>query len=204
MGWALVERVGVDMYELGKGTCQIESRGDPIDMGTLAEEAGGVMCGSTEGGCKWVFHIKLNTYGTIERYKAHLVTQGYKQQHGLDFDQTLSLVIKPATIHVVLTLAVTRQWEVRQLDVKNGKLSEFVREKVALGDLTVLHVPTHKQLVDDFTKPLSTSKFHFAISNMCLSIPAQLEGGCKPNKSLSLASSAQQCHTKDHETNSPQ
>ncbi|GAA0178572.1 transmembrane signal receptor [Lithospermum erythrorhizon] len=80
----------------------------------------------------------------------------------------------------------------------------FVREKVALGDLTVLHVLTHKQLADVFTKPLSTSKFHFAISNLFLSIPTQLEGGCKPHKSLSPALSAQQSHTKDQETNSPQ
>ncbi|GAA0183186.1 transmembrane signal receptor [Lithospermum erythrorhizon] len=44
----------------------------------------------------------------------------------------------------------------------------FVREKVLLGDLTVQHVPTQLQLVDIFTKDLSSSKFKAVVSNLCL------------------------------------
>ncbi|GAA0159101.1 hypothetical protein LIER_38789 [Lithospermum erythrorhizon] len=55
----------------------------------------------------------------------------------------------------------------------------FVREKVALGDLIVKHVPTTHQLADAFTKSLSTTKFLAAIDNLCLSRPAQIEGECK-------------------------
>ncbi|GAA0170500.1 hypothetical protein LIER_40972 [Lithospermum erythrorhizon] len=42
----------------------------------------------------------------------------------------------------------------------------FVREKVTLGDLIVKHLPTTHQLVDGFTKPLSTAKFLAAIDNL--------------------------------------
>ncbi|GAA0145487.1 transmembrane signal receptor [Lithospermum erythrorhizon] len=88
-------------------------------------------------GYKWIFRIKMNPDGTISRYKARLVAQGYKQQYGLDFDQTFSPIIKPAKIRIVLTLATTYDWDIRQLDVKNtflnGKLSEIVHLKQSLG-----------------------------------------------------------------------
>ncbi|GKE10789.1 ribonuclease H-like domain-containing protein [Tanacetum coccineum] len=63
-------------------------------------------------------------------YKASLVANGRNQQQGIDCDETFSLVVKPATIHTVLSLAVSRYWPIHQLDVKNaflyGHLSETV------------------------------------------------------------------------------
>ncbi|GAA0143947.1 transmembrane signal receptor [Lithospermum erythrorhizon] len=74
-------------------------------------------------GCKWVYRVKLNLDNSISRYKARLVAQGFKQQHGLDFDQTFSPVVKPASIRTVLTIVVVNNWELRQLDVKNAFLN---------------------------------------------------------------------------------
>ncbi|KAL6141631.1 hypothetical protein ACLB2K_059919 [Fragaria x ananassa] len=41
-------------------------------------------------GCKWVFHIKRNSDGSVERYKACLVGKGFHQQHGVDYAETYS------------------------------------------------------------------------------------------------------------------
>ncbi|GJT78295.1 WRKY family transcription factor [Tanacetum coccineum] len=60
---------------------------------------------------------KFNADGTLSRYKARLVANGRSQQQGIDCDETFSPVVKPATIHTVLSLAVSRDWPIHQLDI---------------------------------------------------------------------------------------
>ncbi len=79
-------------------------------------------------GCKWVFKLKYKPDGTIDRYKARLVAKGYNQTHGLDYDETFSPVVKPATIRIVLTIALASRWPVRQLDVQNAFLNGDLEE----------------------------------------------------------------------------
>jgi hypothetical protein len=69
--------------------------------------------------CKWVYRIKKNADGTVERYKGHLVAKGFKQRYGIDYEDTFSPVVKAATIRLVLAISVSRGWSLCQLDVKN-------------------------------------------------------------------------------------
>ncbi|XP_062094164.1 uncharacterized mitochondrial protein AtMg00820-like [Humulus lupulus] len=59
-------------------------------------------------GCRWVFKLKENLDGTIDKYKARLVAKGFRQQYGFDFTETFSLVVRPTTIRVILTIALSR------------------------------------------------------------------------------------------------
>ena len=81
-------------------------------------------------GCKWIFRIKRNPDGTIARYKARLVAKGFHQRLGVDFNDTFSLEVKPTTIQIVLHLAVTKGWSLRQLDVNNAFLQGTLIENV--------------------------------------------------------------------------
>ncbi|GJT00676.1 ribonuclease H-like domain-containing protein [Tanacetum coccineum] len=78
----------------------------------------------------WLFKHKFNADGSLSRYKARLVANGRSQQQGIDCDETFSPVVKPATIRTVLSLAVSRDWPIHQLDVKNAFLHGHLSETV--------------------------------------------------------------------------
>lgn len=80
--------------------------------------------------CKWVYKIKRRSDGKIDRYKARLVAKGFKQRYGIDYEDTFSLVVMGATIRLVLSLAVSRNWCLRQLDVHIAFLHCFLEEEV--------------------------------------------------------------------------
>nr|GFA04861.1 ribonuclease H-like domain-containing protein [Tanacetum cinerariifolium] len=78
----------------------------------------------------WLYKHKYNADGSLNWYKARLVANGRSQQQGIDCDGTFSHVVKPATIRTVLSLAVSRQWPIHQLDVKNAFLHDHLTEIV--------------------------------------------------------------------------
>ena len=73
-------------------------------------------------GCKWVYKLKLNSDGTISKYKARLVAKSFHQQLGLDYSKTFSLVVKPATMRLIIALVISFHWPLRKLDISNAFL----------------------------------------------------------------------------------
>jgi hypothetical protein len=57
---------------------------------------------------KWIFKHKYHSDGTLALHKARWAVRGFSQQHGIDYDETFSLVVKPATIRAVLSIATSR------------------------------------------------------------------------------------------------
>ena len=82
-------------------------------------------------GCTWVFRLKKHADGSIARHKARLVAQGFAQEAGFDFVETFSPVVKPTTIRLILSIAVTNGWPIRHLDVNNAFLNGDLEEEIS-------------------------------------------------------------------------
>jgi histone deacetylase 1/2 len=79
---------------------------------------------------KWVFKLKRKADGTLDKYKARLVAKGFKQRYEMDYEDTFSPVIKMSTIRAILSIAISKGWGLRQLDVQNAFLHGILEEEV--------------------------------------------------------------------------
>ena len=80
--------------------------------------------------CKWVFKVKYDQDGNIQRFKARLVAKGFKQIAGIDFGETIAPVAKQSTLRLLWTLAAKRDWEVENIDIKTAFLNGDLDEEI--------------------------------------------------------------------------
>ncbi|XP_050897641.1 uncharacterized mitochondrial protein AtMg00810-like [Lathyrus oleraceus] len=80
--------------------------------------------------CMWIFRHKKNSAGSFEHYKARLVGDGRSQVAGVDYDETFSPVVKPATTRTMLTIALSKSWPIHQLGVHNAFLHGDLHDTV--------------------------------------------------------------------------
>lgn len=80
--------------------------------------------------CLWIYTNKFFSNGSHRCCKYHLFTKGYNQQHGRDYTDTFSPVIKSTTLRLVLDIAVSSGWPIQQLDVNNAFLQGTLTEEV--------------------------------------------------------------------------
>ncbi|CAM9735274.1 unnamed protein product [Phaeothamnion confervicola] len=86
--------------------------------------------GRTIIGSRWVFTKKRAEDGTILRYKARLVGQGFRQRHGVDSEATFAPVMSADAMHFLLSLAAEFGFKVHQMDVVMAYLSAPLTEQL--------------------------------------------------------------------------
>ena len=77
-------------------------------------------------GSKWVFKVKTGEDGSVQRYKARLVAQGFKQKYGADFDKTFCPVVQQESLHLLMALSVQHGLVLHQVDLTTAFLNEEV------------------------------------------------------------------------------
>jgi hypothetical protein len=102
---------------------------------------------------KWIFMHKLHANGTLDRYKAHWVLRGFTQRPGVDYNESFSPVIKPATVQMVLSTAASRTWP-QQLVIKNAFLYGTLSNMVFCCQPMGFTDPAHPDLVCRLHKSL--------------------------------------------------
>ncbi|GJT33626.1 ribonuclease H-like domain-containing protein [Tanacetum coccineum] len=83
----------------------------------------------------WLFQHKYHADGSLSRYKARLVTNRRSHQFSVDCGNTFSPMVKPAAIRTVRSLALSRNWPIHQLDVKNSFLNGDLSKTVYIYQL---------------------------------------------------------------------
>mgnify|MGYP000633242526 CR=1 FL=1 len=71
-------------------------------------------------GCRWIYKVKYNVDGSVNRYKARLVAKGYTQTHGVHYEETFAPVEKMAMVRTVIALVAAKGWHLYQMDIKNA------------------------------------------------------------------------------------
>nr|GEY38915.1 retrovirus-related Pol polyprotein from transposon TNT 1-94 [Tanacetum cinerariifolium] len=79
---------------------------------------------------KWIYKVKLDKLGGILKNKAHLVAQGYRQEEGIDFEESFALVARLEAIRIFLAYTAHKNMVVYQMDVKIAFLNGNLREEV--------------------------------------------------------------------------
>jgi hypothetical protein len=81
-------------------------------------------------GTKWVFRNKQDDYRVVTRTKARLVSKGYSQVTGLDFEETFALVARLESIRILLAYVAHHSFKLYQMDVKSAFLNGPIKEEV--------------------------------------------------------------------------
>ncbi|KAJ4719087.1 Retrovirus-related Pol polyprotein from transposon TNT 1-94 [Melia azedarach] len=105
-------------------------------------------------GVKWVYKVKQNLKGEIERYKARLVAKGYSQRAGIDYDEVFAPVARLETVRLIISLAAQNKWKIHQMDVKSAFLNGVLEEEVYIQQPTGFEVKGQEDKVLKLRKAL--------------------------------------------------
>jgi len=77
-----------------------------------------------------VYKIKSRVYDGVKRYKACLVDRGFTKKKGINYSEIFNLMVIPTTIRLMLTIIVSKGWQICQIDVHNVFLNGTFWEEV--------------------------------------------------------------------------
>nr|GEU77897.1 retrovirus-related Pol polyprotein from transposon TNT 1-94 [Tanacetum cinerariifolium] len=79
---------------------------------------------------KWIYKVKLDEYGDVLKNKTRLVAKGYRQEDGIDFEESFSPVARIKAIRIFIANAASKNMTIYQMDVKKTFLNGELKEEV--------------------------------------------------------------------------
>ena len=105
-------------------------------------------------GSKWVFKVKHDSCGKVERFKGRLVAKGYSQKYGIDFEETFAPVVRFSSIRALLAFAINNNMSVHQMDVVTAFLNGELQEEIYMQQPAGYEIPGKEMLVCKLKKSL--------------------------------------------------
>ncbi|KAJ0712899.1 putative RNA-directed DNA polymerase [Helianthus annuus] len=105
-------------------------------------------------GCKWIFKKKMKVDGSIEKFKARLVIQGFRQKEGIDYFDTYAPVARISTIRLLVALAAIHNLVIHQMDVKTAFLNGDLDEEIYMKQPEGFVMPGNEHKVCKLVKSL--------------------------------------------------
>src|SRR5260370_30405685 len=81
-------------------------------------------------GCRFILQKKHGIDGTVTRFKACLITQGFSQHEGIDYSETFTPIVKSASLCVFLAICAHHSWPIQQMDIKSAYLNGVLSEDI--------------------------------------------------------------------------
>ncbi|GJR97445.1 zinc finger, CCHC-type containing protein [Tanacetum coccineum] len=131
---------------------------DDEEIGSIMENNTWVLSDLPPGckplGCKWIFKRKMKVDGTIDKFKAGLVIQGFRQKEGIDYFDTYAPVARITTIRLLLALVAIHNLVIYQMDVKTTFLNGDLDEEVYMKQPEGFVMPGNEHKVCNLVKSL--------------------------------------------------
>ena len=70
--------------------------------------------------CKWVYITKCDTQGNVTRHRARLVTKGFSQTEGINYEETFAPVAQLDSLRLLLVIAAYFDFEIHHIDIKSA------------------------------------------------------------------------------------
>nr|GEV99280.1 retrovirus-related Pol polyprotein from transposon TNT 1-94 [Tanacetum cinerariifolium] len=101
-----------------------------------------------------IYKVKLDEYGNVLKNKARLVAKGYRQEEGIDFEESFAPVARIEAIRIFIANAASKNMTIYQMDVKKSFLGGELKEEVYVSQSEGFVDPAHATYVYRLKKAL--------------------------------------------------
>nr|GEU33059.1 copia protein [Tanacetum cinerariifolium] len=126
----------------------------PVDNNPFINVFAPEPCSDASTSGDWIYKVKLDEYGDVLKNKARLVAKGYRQEEGIDFEESFAHVARIEAIHIFIANVASKNMTIYQMDVKTAFLNDELKEEVYVSQPEGFVDPDHPTHVYRLKKAL--------------------------------------------------